>query len=496
MAKYIAFVGPSYTAASKTAAYDELYNWFPERIESGTGPTQYWLMPTPGFLTVASGLDSPGRGGITLDEALVDGAQSPSYFISGSTLYRYPSTVMATGISNLADHPVTIVTNGAEGGHQLLFASDSTVYCFDTTTHVLTSVATGHAVAFLNGYGISLNRSTNSFQFSALFDFTSWDALDVVVREDASDNWQTVFAYREELWFFGAVTTSIYYNADDPDIPWKPNSNAFIQTGILSPYAVCLVGGSPMWLGRDVAGSGIVYRANGYTPQRISTHAVEFSIQTGTQGLGGAAELCTYQQNGHVFGELTLPENSPDEPGGTFGTTWVYDDTEGLWHKRGLRNSLQFEQMDTRGYFDGISLSRSSGTVYAVITSQESSSSWLGTDGNPVTRLRRAPHIFDEHKGVIIDRFELHLETGLGLGGVPSTTVGYDPQIAMRFSNNGGQTWSNTRLASAGRLGEFNTRAEWNGLGYGRDRIIEVSVSAPIPWRLIDAFLDVRVGSS
>jgi len=480
---YPGFVGPSYTLKSKIAAYDRCMNWFPERIESGTGPSRYWLVPTPGYFPQVTGLDSPGRGGITIAGATIDGVESPTYFVAGSTLYRYPSTVMASGIVNGGGNPVKIVTNGEEGGHQLLFAADSTVYCFDTTSHALTIVGTGHAVEFLNGYGIILNTNTNRFFFSGLFDFTSWSALDVVVREDASDNWVTVLAYREELWLFGTRTTSIYYNADDPDTPWQPNESAFIQEGIAGPYSATIVDGAPMWEGRNDAGFGIIFRASGYSPVRVSTYAVEDAIGAGPD-FGGTsdAEGCTYQQAGHVFYELTFPLQN---------MTWVYDLTEGLWHERGERNALEFQELDTRGFFSGLTLSRTAGTVYSVVATYA-----FGTNGDPITRLRRAPHLNQAQQRTRYSHFRLLMETGLGLGGVPSTDVGYDPQISLSWSDDGGQTFGASYQASAGRIGAFSQLVEWRQLGQARDRIFELTCSAPIPWRLIDAFLDYSVGSS
>ncbi len=479
MARWPAFCGPSYTEQSRIAAYDRTMNWFPSKVESGTGPAQYVLYPTPGFFPTVTGLDSPGRGGITIAGATIDGVQNPTYFVSGSTLYRYPSTGLAFSIVNGGDAPVKIVTNGEEGGHQLLIQSDTTIYCFDTTTHTLTTVGTGHAVEFLNGYGIILNSVTNRFTFSGLFDFTSWSALDVVVREDASDNWVTVLAYREELWLFGTRTTSIYYNADDATTPWQPNEPAFIQEGIAGPYSACIVDGAPMWEGRNDAGFGIIYRASGYSPVRVSTHAVEYAIGAGPDfGSTSDAEGCTYQQTGHVFYELTFPAQN---------MTWVYDLTEGLWHERGERNELEFQELGTRGHFSGLTLSRTEGKVFSVVSTYG-----YGTDGLPIVRVRRAPHITEENKGVIIDRVELKFQPGMAT----ATGVGSDPHFTMTQSRNGGQTWSNARTVSAGLIGEFNARAEWRGLGFGRDRLIEVTVSDPIFWPIIDAFVDVRIGSS
>ena len=49
---------------------------------------------------------------------------------------------------------------------------------------------------------------------------------------------------------------------------------------------------------------------------------------------------------------------------------------------------------------------------------------------------------------------------------------------------------------SAGKQGEYGVRAILRRLGRGRNRIFEVSVTDPIPWRLISATLDVSEGTS
>jgi hypothetical protein len=65
-----------------------------------------------------------------------------------------------------------------------------------------------------------------------------------------------------------------------------------------------------------------------------------------------------------------------------------------------------------------------------------------------------------------------------------------DPQIMLRFSDDGGKTWSNERWISAGQQGTYKTRCRFRRLGRSRDRVYEVVVSDPIPWRIVDAYLD------
>lgn len=340
-------------------------------------------------------------------------------------------------------------------------------------------------IAFLNGYGLSLDATRSEVRFSGIEDFSTWDALDVFQRNDAADKWLAMIVHHKEIWLFGSETSSVYFNdGDDPDNPFKPIPSVFIEQGIGAPLTACVVDGVPMWVGQGKDGIGVVYRANGYTPERISTHAVEDALRqipTLTAGEGS-----TYQENGHVFYELTFPA-AGDYP----GATWEYDSTAGLWHERSDDPNVN-GCVDSRDHrqLSGVqlSVSRTTGVVY-----HRSVAFATGPDGvTGLTRLRRAPHIHDENKGLVIDRFEVKFEPGRAL----ATGQGSNPQFAMRFSNNGGQTWSNTRTATAGPIGNYGTRAVWRSLGYGRDRIVEVSVSDPVFWPIIDAYVSVREGAS
>jgi hypothetical protein len=105
-------------------------------------------------------------------------------------------------------------------------------------------------------------------------------------------------------------------------------------------------------------------------------------------------------------------------------------------------------------------------------------------------RLRRAPHLSNEGNRITFDKFQIDLETGLGI----ATGQGEDPQVMLRWSDDGGQTWSSEHWVSAGPQGAFKTRAIWRRLGQARDRVFEVTMTDPVPWRLIAAWIDVRMG--
>lgn len=486
MAKWKGFCGPSYTPASKIAAYDESVNLFCERIESGTGNdgAQYTMYQAPGYQELLTLGSTPGRG------AASNGDQG--YFVvAGPTFFLADASFGA--VSNLTDRPAYIVVGTTEG-HQVLVASDNATYSFDTVSHVFTNVGSQTSVSypttigFLGTYGLRLDPALSQVGFSAPNDFTTWNALDVFRREDRPDRWMRLLVVGKEVWLFGEYTTSIYYLSDSATTPFRPIPSVSVEAGIMAIDSACVVDGSAMWVGQSADGWGIVYLSEGYTPRRVSTHGIEDTLRAlSRSGRLQYGEGSTYQENGHVFYLLTFPSD-----GDNLGITLVYDATEGLWHKRGDYNGLQYVELDTRAQFTNtggddvmLTLSRTSGKIY-----MQSSSYYTNTAGTGIRWMRRAPHMSDENKGCIIDSVELKFQPGTA----NANGLGSDPHFTLSFSRNGGQTWSNAQTVSAGLTGECDTRAIWEQLGYGRDRLIEIVGSDACFTPIIDAYVNARTG--
>lgn len=109
-----------------------------------------------------------------------------------------------------------------------------------------------------------------------------------------------------------------------------------------------------------------------------------------------------------------------------------------------------------------------------------------------IRRLRRAPHVSTEDRRLYVRAFELDLERGLGL----ATGQGSDPLVLLRVSRDGGETWSEPVAMGAGRMGAFTARAIARRLGHGRDLVFEVTVSDPVAWSLVQAWLELEPGSA
>ena len=487
MPRYSGFVGPSYEAPSIVAADDQTINLIPAKIESGTGAgnAQYVFDPSPGFNPCVDTGHGACQGSYEINGFC--------YMAVGGELVSVDASVPS--FADLATIPgvgeVVSITSNGDAGHQLMLAragtsSGGTLSWYDLTAHTSGTISSviGSTVVFLDGYFIALDNLTSTIHVSALEDGTSWDPDDAAQRNDFPDNWRTLIVKQLELWLFGSESTSVYYNDPTSTFPFVPNTNVSIMRGINAPNSLQLLQGSPVWLADDLT----VRYAQGYTPVRISTHAVEFSI--GQQPSPAAADGAVYNLQGHAFYVLTFPP-----AGDSGGVSWVYDLTSGLWHQVGTYDA----GTDNFGIWPAIYAttsagfqivgSRTDGKIYFMQPSH--ATEFDATTG--ITRRRRAPQLVSgDLDRVIYDKFQLFMEVGLA----PASGPGSTPTVLLQYSNDGGQTFNAGVTRSVGLHNAFNARVIWRNLGQGRQRVFQITMRDPIPWRLVDAFVDMRAGPS
>lgn len=73
-----------------------------------------------------------------------------------------------------------------------------------------------------------------------------------------------------------------------------------------------------------------------------------------------------------------------------------------------------------------------------------------------------------------------------------SIVQGANPQVMLRWSDDGGHTWSNEHWESMGRIGQYGYRTIWRRLGMTeklRDRVYEVSGTDPVKVSIMGAEL-------
>jgi hypothetical protein len=122
----------------------------------------------------------------------------------------------------------------------------------------------------------------------------------------------------------------------------------------------------------------------------------------------------------------------------------------------------------------------------------EMSSAYNTDDSNQIRRVRRSPHLSSGQLYLFFQKLEIVAEVGLGADG--AGPLGVDPQIMVRWSDDGGKTWKNETWLSLGKIGKYRTRIRRWRLGRSIDRVFEVVITEPIPIRLIDAYVKYTVG--
>lgn len=325
MGVYPGFIGGSATVRSRNVNAEQTVNWYVER-PPGTAKVSEWLAPTPGLAPFAVLSAGPVRGLIAVNGRVfaVGGSGFYEVFANATTIYWGPVASNA--------QPASLSTNGTNG-FQVFIVSGGLGYIFDLQTNTLSQiVAAGFPSpcvmgAFSDGYFLALKGQSNQFHISDLYDGTAWDALDVFQVSTVAEQLVTLIESHREIWLLGEQTSSVWANTGDADTVYQPIGGVKIDMGSAAPFGAARIDNAIMWVGQSELGTRMVYRANGYTPQRVSTHAVEYALRREAVPRIIDAVAWAYQQEGHSFYLLYLPEAD---------TTWAYDVATGLWHERAL----------------------------------------------------------------------------------------------------------------------------------------------------------------
>lgn len=581
------FVGGFYTNSAVNSDNQRCTNWYPEVDESGMGNSQMILLPTPGLKVFTPGLDFPIRG------IHVDPFTGRTFFVGGSTFYELFKDGSYNKIASLNSGAATTapVTFASNNSYQVCFISSGVIYLYNLKTNKF-SVPTADLgpymqIDFCDGYFIALKLASNIFQISGLEDGTSWNDADIAEVSEFSDQIVGMKVDHREIALWGAERALGYYNTGSNNFPFSPNPSSFIEQGSAAGYAQAQLDNSLFWIGASELGQGIAWRLNGYIPTRVSTHAIETEWRkypTISDAIGWA-----YQEDGHTFWVLYFQSANK---------TWVYDVATQLWTERDRWQNGKSIAFPARchAFAFGKHLvgDPESGTIY------EMSLNYSDDCGNPVRRVRRAPHVSTEQQWMFHNQLQLYMESGLGpepplaggnptglkqailadpdgvlwglsinddgtqnivqlppdagspdivilsdvqgglwllsitfnqdgqpnllksVGGPqsqaapylqfltptrqqfrlianPDSTIatqgpfpvtGRAPEVVLNWSDDGGHTFKGNRKASAGKAGEFKQRVIWRMLGRSRDRVYEIVCTDPVPYRIVDAYLE------
>lgn len=467
-------LGSTYVTRSINAANARMVNLFPEIVPEG-GKEPAFLNRAPGLkLKVVAGT-GPIRGLWSYGGNM--------YVVSGNKLYKVTSNYVVTNLGTVSGTSGSV--SMADNGTQLFIACNGPSYIYNSQTNVFQQISDGDfpgagTVCYIDGYFVFNEPNSQKIWVTSLLNGTDIDPLDFASAEGSPDGVVGIIADHRELWVFGTNSVEVWSNTGNPDFPFSRIQGAFNELGCVAAYSIAKMDNGLFWLGQDARGQGIVYRANGYAGQRISTHAIEWQIQQ-YENLSDTIGY-TYQQDGHSFYVLIFP---------TANTTWVYDVSTQAWHERAgfVNGEFTRHRSNCQVFFNNEVLvgDYQNANVYAFdlnnFSDNNNAQKWLRS-------WRALPTTQNNLKRTAQHSLQLDLETGVGL----NLGQGSDPQVMLRWSDDGGHTWSNEHWVSIGKIGEFYRRAIWRRLGMTmklRDRVYELSGTDPVKIAIIGAELIV-----
>lgn len=406
-------------------------------------------------------------------------------------------------------------------------------------------------VDVVDNYNIYNEPDTQNWACTDLGSSLSTQAL-YGVKDGSPDNLVSMIVDRRQVYLLGEVTSEVWTDVGNvitgiTTFPFQRVPGTSMQSGCAAKFSVARFNDSFVFVAKDTRGNSTIEAIVGYSYKRLSTHAVE---QTLVNQIISDAVAYTYQIEGHEFYVCTFPSI------GT-GLTWVYDLSTSAWHKwLSFADGQYYRHRSNCGaYFNNMYLvgDYENGKIYSI------ENEVYTEDGATIRRLRRAPHLVVDFQREYFDELQIQFQPGVGLNAYPAydaedlateandiivaefvqgylttqagdqlvteagdgneplvtqvqpaedyngyaleteaytAAPGYDPQAMLRWSNDGGSTWSNEHWTSIGKIGRYTNRAIWRRLGLARDRIFEVSISDPVKAVIISANLKSSVGEN
>jgi hypothetical protein len=466
----IPFVGGAYEGRSKNLNAQKCQNLYPVG-DKQEGKKVLALYGTPGLTRICQPANGEVRGAVNVSDF--------AFVVIGNAVYKVTlggAYTAQTGNLLTATGKVWMENNGAQ-----VMITDG-IYGYILTGGTVTRITdadfpTPSSLTYQDGYFIVSKAESGQFQISDSYDGTSWDALMYATAESDPDNLVSVVSCRKEIWLLGSRSYEVWYNSGNADFPFDRVQGSQNQVGCGAAGSAASGFGYLAWMDNT---RSIRASKGGYEAQRISTDQIDY--QLAQYVVVGDANAFIYAQEGHIFYQLTFP---------TERKTWVFDFITGFWHTRASGLIDDRSRANCCAMVAGVPVvgDFTNGKIYRYDLDK------FTDDGETIRAVRRAQAVHKDRKNVFHGQLEVELEAGVGLAvNDPDLATGTNPQALLKWSDDGGHTWSNEHWRKIGKIGEYKNRAIWRGLGCSRERIYELTISDPVKRVILGAHLEAEAG--
>jgi hypothetical protein len=481
---------------------------------------------TSGILYPGQTIQGTGVTAGTIITALGGSAALSFAITTGGTGYAVGDTITVTGgvysqqatytVATVAAGVVTGLTTVSNGVYTVVPGTPSQTTTSGNGTGLTLTLTFGTGTGGTGSYVVSTPQTVSSTTLYALNfsvmpandgPFTGADVVDVVdnyfvynrpntqqfgstsplspispslsfsSKDGAPDNLVSIIVDHREVYLLGEVSSEVWIDSGLFPFAFQRIPGTSTQHGIAAKFSVARLGNSFAYVSRNIRGQAQIMMMNGYTPTRISTHAVENTL---VDQFITDARAWTYQLEGHEVYVVSFP---------TLDLTWAYDIASGMWHKWlwvDNQNVFHRHRGNCHASFQGINIvgDYENGQIYQLDPNNYTD------NGGEIRRVRRAPHLISDYQRQYFSELQIHFQPGVGL------PDGSAPQAMCRWSDDGGSTYSNEHWTSIGVQGAYKNRAIWRRLGQSRDRIFEVVVTDPINAVITAANLKAEAGDN
>jgi hypothetical protein len=457
-------------SVSPAFSSQRLINVYPERARFG-GKAPFMLRGVEGLKPYGNIGNGPWRGEVMMAGTL--------YAVLGTQLWSIPRN---TPPENLGTVPGNGYVSMATAGTQIGIATEGYgSFGYDSTGPTFAQITDmdffgGTSVTALDGYFIWSSGGANPtrFQISALLDVFAYDALDFASAESTSTELIRAYLVGSEVFMMKSDRIEIWYDSGNSDFPFARMSSTIIPKGLAAKYSPAQLDNTMFWVGRDdeAGGTPIVYRANGYVPEVVSTPAVARALaeisDVDLTGLRGVS----YIKDNHAFYGILLPR----------GNAWFYDISEQTWHER---STYAQDRWLGNGFMSAYGKtfvgSHADNTIYEL-----SEGTLMDDDDIPLVAEFTLPAFAGGPALKRCSRLWLDMESGVGI----STGQGEDPLIVLNVSDDGGEIYSSDLIANIGKIGQHGYGVEWRMLGQFQTRIHRFRISDPVKRNIIACWGD------
>lgn len=197
--------------------------------------------------------------------------------VAGTKLYTVTSAGAVTDRGTIAGSPGTVQISS--NGLQAVIVGDPThSYVWDGTNLLAITdpdFPGASSVDFIDQYGVFSKSNSGAWFLSALADFQTYDALDIVTSEMRPDNIVRIVTDGREVLVFGTRTIEGNYDAGGASFPFE-RTQLSIEVGLIGRDALGRVVERVIWIAHDKT----VRIMSGATPEVVSDPQIQRFIES------------------------------------------------------------------------------------------------------------------------------------------------------------------------------------------------------------------------